>query len=51
MILLPKVPMKRRYFDQRVGWIARSQVDYGLDVQESKSLKYLDRWRLAKKII
>ena len=46
MILLPKTPMKRRYFDQRVGWFARSQVDYGLDVQESKSLKYLDRWRL-----
>ncbi|MDA9000388.1 zinc-dependent metalloprotease, partial [Flavobacteriaceae bacterium] len=46
MILLPKVPMKRRYFDQRVGWFARSQIDYGLDVQESKSLKYLDRWRL-----
>ena len=46
MILLPKVPMQKRYFDQRVGWFARSQVDYGLDVQESKSLKYLDRWRL-----
>jgi hypothetical protein len=41
--------MKRRYFDQRVGWFARSQVDYGLDVQESKSLKYLDRWRLEVK--
>ena len=49
MILLPKVPMQKRYFDQRVGWIARSQVDYGLDVQESKSLKYLDRWRLEVK--
>ena len=49
MILLPKVPMKRRYFDQRVGWFARSQIDYGLDVQESKSLKYLDRWRLEIK--
>ena len=49
MILLPKVPMKRRYFDQRVGWFARSQIDYGLDVQESKSLKYLDRWRLEVK--
>ena len=41
--------MKRRYFDQRVGWFARSQIDYGLDVQESKSLKYLDRWRLEVK--
>ena len=49
MILLPKTPMKRRYFDQRVGWFARSQVDYGLDVQESKSLKYIDRWRLEVK--
>nr|WP_251059554.1 zinc-dependent metalloprotease [Winogradskyella immobilis] len=46
MILLPKVPMKRRYFDQRVGWFARSQTDYGLDAQESKSVRYLDRWRL-----
>ena len=49
MILLPKVPMKRRYFDQRVGWFARSQVDYGLDNQESESIKYLDRWRLEVK--
>jgi hypothetical protein len=49
MILLPKVPMKKRYFDQRVGWFARSQVDYGLDNQESESLKYLDRWRLEVK--
>ncbi|MCF4100889.1 zinc-dependent metalloprotease [Gillisia sp. M10.2A] len=49
MILLPKVPMKRRYFDQRVGWFARGQVDYGLDAQESKTIKYLDRWRLEVK--
>ena len=46
MILLPKDQMKRRYFDQRVGWFARGQVDYGLDVQESKTIRYLDRWRL-----
>mgnify|MGYP006075066847 FL=1 len=49
MILLPKIQMKKRFFDQRVGWFARSQVDYGLDVQESKSIKYLDRWRLEVK--
>ena len=46
MILLPEVLMKRRIFDQRVGWFARSQTDYGLDAQESKSVRYLDRWRL-----
>lgn len=49
MILLPKVPMKRRYFDERVGWFARGQVDYGLDVQKSKTVTYLDRWRLEVK--
>lgn len=49
MILLPKEPMKRRYFDQRVGWFARGQVDYGLDAQESRTVTYLDRWRLEVK--
>ena len=46
MILLPKTPMKRRYFDERVGWFARGQVDYGQDAQKSKTVTYLDRWRL-----
>ena len=49
MILLPSDLMKRRYFDRRVGWFARSQVDYGLEAQESKSVTYLDRWRLEVK--
>lgn len=49
MILLPEEPMKRRYFDQRVGWFARGQVDYGLDAQKSKTIRYLDRWRLEVK--
>src|SRR5690606_12803147 len=49
MILLPKEPMKRRYHDQRVGWFTRGQVDYGLDAQESKTITYLDRWRLEVK--
>ncbi len=49
MILLPKEPMKRRYFDQRVGWFARGQTDYGLEAQKSKEVKYLDRWRLEVK--
>jgi hypothetical protein len=49
MVLLPKVPMKRRYYDQRVGWFTSSQVDYGLDAQKSKTLRYLDRYRLEVK--
>ena len=49
MILLPEEPMKRRYFDERVGWFARGQVDYGLEAQQSKVVRYLDRWRLEVK--
>ncbi len=49
MILLPKEPMRRRYFDERVGWFSRSQTDYGLEVQKSKTVRYLDRWRLEVK--
>ena len=46
MILLPDNLMKRRYFDERVGWFTSSQTDYGLEDQKSKSLEFLDRWRL-----
>ncbi|SDE90729.1 protein of unknown function [Cellulophaga baltica] len=49
MILLPAEPMKKRYYDERVGWFARGQVDYGLDAQESKTVTFLDRWRLEVK--
>ena len=49
MVLLPKIPMKRRYFDERVGWFARGQTDYGLEAQKSKTVRYLDRYRLEVK--
>ncbi|WP_299114307.1 zinc-dependent metalloprotease [uncultured Winogradskyella sp.] len=49
MILLPDNPMKRRYFDERVGWFTSNTTDYGLEDQKSKSLTYLDRWRLEVK--
>ncbi|MGB0295231.1 MAG: DUF5117 domain-containing protein, partial [Flavobacteriaceae bacterium] len=39
MILLPEEPMRRRYFDERVGWFSRGQTDYGLDVQKSKTVR------------
>ena len=49
MILLPKTPMKRRYYDERVGWFTTSQTDYGIDNQEAETVRYLDRWRLEIK--
>ena len=49
MVLLPKEPMKRRYFDERVGWFTSAQTDYGIDNQEAETVRYLDRWRLEVK--
>ncbi|MCY2688607.1 zinc-dependent metalloprotease [Salinimicrobium sp. TH3] len=49
MILLPEVPMERRYYDERVGWFTTGQTDYGLDAQKSETVRYLDRWRLEVK--
>ena len=49
MILLPKEPMKRRNFDERVGWFTSGQVDYGLEDHKSKTVTFLDRWRLEVK--
>jgi len=49
MILLPKTPMQRRMFDERVGWFTTGQIDYGLKDQKSKTVSYLDRWRLEVK--
>ena len=49
MVLLPKEPMRRRYFDERVGWFTSSQTDYGIDNQEAETVRYLDRWRLEIK--
>lgn len=49
MVLLPKEPMKRRIFDERVGWFTSSQTDYGSEAQKSKKVTYLDRWRLEVK--
>lgn len=49
MILLPKEPMKRRNFDQRVGWFTSGQTDYGSEAHKSETVRYLDRWRLEVK--
>ena len=49
MILLPEVPMKKRLYDERVGWFTAGQVDYGLDNQKSETVRFLRRWRLEVK--
>ncbi|MEJ8803787.1 zinc-dependent metalloprotease [Pontibacter sp. H249] len=49
MLLLPKVPMAARTFDQRVGFFTVSQTDYGTDEQRAAKRRYIVRWRLEPK--
>ena len=49
MVRLPKVPMKPRLFDERVGYFLLFQTDYGRKEQVVKSRVYITRWRLEKK--
>lgn len=49
MLLLPKVPMQPRIFDERVGYFSTQQVDYGREEQRTVSRRFIDRWRLEPK--
>lgn len=45
-LLLPKVPMQKRYFDERVGFFADRFTEYGDDDQRVKPKSFIIRWRL-----
>lgn len=49
MLLLPKVPYKPRFTDDRVGFFGQSQTDYGLDAQKAQVTRYIHRWKLEPK--
>lgn len=49
IVLLPKVPMRARHFDPRVGYFSVDRVNYGLDVQKAASETFITRWRLEPK--
>lgn len=48
-VLLPKIPMRPRNFDERVGYFSIERVNYGLDEQKAASEKFITRWRLEPK--
>ena len=48
-VLLPKDPMRKRYFDPRVGYFASSYLEYGDDQQKVDRNTYIHRWRLEPK--
>lgn len=46
MVLLPKIPMKKRFFDERVGYFATANYDYS-DIQQKVAINtFIKRWRL-----
>jgi hypothetical protein len=49
MVLLPKVPMQARLYDERIGYFSKRQTDYGLDAQKATVTRYIARWRLEPK--
>jgi hypothetical protein len=49
MLLLPKIPMKARLTDERVGFFGQRQTDYGTDAQKSEVTSYIHRWKLEPK--
>lgn len=49
IILLPKVPMRKRYFDPRVGYFATGYTVYEDNSQKAKDETIAVRWRLEPK--
>lgn len=48
-LLLPKVPMQRRYFDERVGYFASQLTQFQDNEQSVKPTSFAVRWRLEPK--
>ena len=49
IVLLPKEPMRPRYFDPRVGYFSVDRVNYGLDQPKATTETFITRWRLEPK--
>jgi hypothetical protein len=49
MILLPKVPMRQRMFDIRVGYFANGYTVFGENSQRTEDKTFVVRWRLEAK--
>ncbi|GGB04724.1 glutaminyl-tRNA synthetase [Puia dinghuensis] len=47
--LLPKIPMRRRLFDPRVGYFASQYTTYGDDQQRVEETEFIHHWRLEPK--
>jgi hypothetical protein len=48
-VLLPEIPMRKRYFDPRVGFFANELTMYGEESQKVNKQTFAIRWRLEPK--
>lgn len=49
MVLLPKEPMKKRFFDARIGYFANKYTNYDEDKQRAETLYFIQRYRMEPK--
>ncbi len=49
IMLLPQVPMRPRYYDDRVAYLTTSFTDFDADPQGVKDVSMITRWRLEVK--
>lgn len=49
IVLLPKVPMRSRFYDDRVAYFRSGFTDYDADPQGVKNVDIISRWRLEPK--
>ena len=49
IVKLPDVPMKPRFWDERVIWIRTAKQDFGSSQQRVPDRVFINRWRLEKK--
>jgi len=49
LVILPKVPMQARYFDNRIGYFTTRYVDFDANPQGVKNIELIARWRLEPK--
>lgn len=49
LVILPKVPMKPRYFDPRVGYFTVGYTDFDANPHGIKQISMVKRWRLEPK--
>lgn len=49
LVILPKVPMQARYFDERIGYFTVGYTDFDINPHGIKEIELIKRWRLEVK--